>query len=144
MTMDLYSTTLALHVVVAVVGIGLIGAIPLVARFARRAGELPSARSSLLDALFRYTRLSLATMALTGGVLDFTVGGAFHSTGWFRVSVGLLLVAAFSHARARAALRKYLASDSAVGPNLWYVERWGWAACATVALMAVLMEAKPF
>jgi len=78
-------------------------------------------------------------MALTGGLLDYAAGGGFHSSGWFRASVALFLLLAVMQARARAALRKGLASGT-----FRRVERWGWTMCATVVLIVVLMEIKPF
>jgi hypothetical protein len=135
-----YTVVVAIHVLVAVVGVGLIGAIPIAARVARRAADAGFARRALFDVLFRCTRVSLATMVLTGGFLDFSAGGAFHSRVWFRASVALLVVAVFALVRARAALHEPSMTDAA----LRQVERWGWASCATVALMAVLMEVKPF
>jgi len=137
--MSLYAAVISLHVIVAVVGIGLLGAVPLVAAYGGRAGLAPSATAGLLESLLRYTRWSLATMALTGGLLDYAAGGGFHSSGWFRASVALFLLLAVMQARARAALRKGLASGT-----FRRVERWGWTMCATVVLIVVLMEIKPF
>lgn len=141
--MSLYVATLAIHGIVAVVGIGLLGAIPIAAASARRAGP-GAASQTLLEALFRYTRWSLAIMLVTGALIDFTVKGAFHESGWFRASFVLLFVVGFSHARARAALRQGLTSGDDAQATLRRVERWGWLMTATVTLIVVLMEVKPF
>ncbi len=142
--MSPYTVVVALHVVVAVVGVGLIGAVPIAARAARRVPELPSAYDGLFGALFMLGRVSLATMLLTGAFLDYSAGGAFHASGWFRGSFALLLVAGFSIMRARSTLRGAAVAKGGPDAALRRVERWGWAACTTVALIAVLMEAKPF
>jgi hypothetical protein len=137
--MSPYTAIISLHVIIAVLGIGLCGAIPIVARQARLAA---SVKTDLLESLFRYIRWSLVAIALTGGLLDFAAGGGFHSSWWFRASVALLLFAGFSWARARAALRKGLGADGEA--PLRRVQRWGLTMCTTVALITALMEAKPF
>jgi hypothetical protein len=139
--MSPYTAIISLHVIIAVLGIGLCGAIPIVARQARLAA---SVKTDLLESLFRYTRWSLVAIALTGALLDFAAGGGFHSSWWFRVSVALLLLAGFSGARARAALRKGFAPGADSEVALRRVQRWGLTMCTTVALITALMEAKPF
>jgi hypothetical protein len=145
--MILYSVTIVLHVVVAVLGVGLIAAVPIAARLARRDRIAPGASYALFEALLRSTQVSLAIMFLTGALLDYAAGGAFHGTGWFKASVALFFFLGFSHARARATLRKGpasdLMSDAAGAETLARVERWGWVMCGTVAAIAALMEAKP-
>jgi hypothetical protein len=70
--------------------------------------------------------------------------------------VALFLVLGFSHARARAALRKGQGADpgnddgdvsrdaSRDEETLRRIERWGWTMYATVAVLAALMALKPF
>ncbi|APR79618.1 Hypothetical protein A7982_04965 [Minicystis rosea] len=140
--MSLYTVMLALHVITAVSGAGLLGAIPIAARSARRAG--PSASSgATLEALLRYTRVSFFLLLATGAAIDFSVNGAFHGTGWFRASFALLVLVGFSHGRARAALKRGLAPTGDPEASLRSVERLGYAMCAAVALIVVLMEVKP-
>jgi hypothetical protein len=133
-----YIALVSLHATIAVVGIGLFAAIPLVASSARRAGLSLPLRTSVLEPLFRYTRWSLAAIALTAILLDVLARGTLHSDGWFRASVALFVFLGASHARARAGLRK-----GGEG-GLQRVERWGWIMCLTIAVLTVLMEAKPF
>jgi hypothetical protein len=144
----LYPITLALHAIVAVLGMGLVGAIPIVARSGRttddRSWPVADAKVRLLDALFRATRWSLVAMGVTGILMDFEVGGAFHSSTWFRAAGVLFVLLGFSHARARAALRGGLAAGGASDAFLGRVERWGWAMCGLLALIVVDMEIKPF
>jgi hypothetical protein len=98
MTM-LYVIAIAVHVVVAVVGIGLVGALPLTARLARQASDSPAGNERILGALLRATQFAFVVMLLTGVLLDLSAGGAFHRTGWFKASVGLLVVSGFAHDR---------------------------------------------
>lgn len=142
--MSLYAAAISIHIMVAVLGIGVVGAIPFAARLARRNGAGLSTNATLLDTLLRPMRWSLAAMLVTGCLLDYAASGAFHSTAWFRLSVVLFVFLGFSYGRTRAVLRTGLAGDGAGEAALRRVERWGWIMCGTAALMAVLMEVKPF
>jgi hypothetical protein len=129
----LYTIAIAIHVVVAVVAIGLVGAIPITARFARRAPAQLVGVDTVLAMLVRAVQLGLVAMLLSGVLLDVSVDGAYHATGWFRGSALLFIAVAFSVARARSALRR---------GDLAGVERWGWIASALVALVTLLMRTK--
>jgi hypothetical protein len=133
--MMLYPLAVTAHVVVAVLAIGLVGAVPLTARLAARSAEPFAAARRLLGALLRSIQVGFSLMVLTGVLLDVSVAGAFHRTGWFKASMAALVLAGFTHARARAALRR--------GNGLAGVERWGWIMCASVALITILMQMKP-
>ncbi len=139
----LYTSVLVLHVVVAVLGIGLIAAVAAVAATARPtnpgSGDIPA----LLTPLLQYFAFSLATMLVTGILLDVAVGGAFHDFWWFRVSVLLLIVVGALHGQARRALRTGQASGSPA-VALGRVGRIASVMCVLVAAIVVLMEAKPF
>ena len=126
--MTLYSVAIALHVLVAVLAVGLVGAIPVTARLA----EGPSAES-LLRRLLRAVQAGLGAMVITGVLLDVAASGAFHRTTWFKASILLLVVLGFSLGRARAALRR---------GALATIERWGWVMCASVGLITLLMQTK--
>jgi hypothetical protein len=138
----LYAVAIATHIVVAVLGIGLVGAVPLVARWTRGTGGSADTRN-LLAVLLRSTQLAFAAMVVTGILLDVSVAGAFHRAGWFQLSVVVLAFVGFSHARARVALRS---APSVAVPDLALrgVERWGVAMCVGIAALALLMQLKPF
>jgi len=139
----LYGVAIVVHVLTAVLGIGLVGAIPLTARSARRSsGELVGS-GALLGTLLRAVQVGLLAMFLTGVLLDLSVAGAFHRAGWFRASILVFGILAFSLARARAALRRGSAPGGVRRDALERVERWGWAMCASVALLTTLMQTKP-
>ena len=142
----LYAVAIAIHVLVAVIGVGLVGAIPITARIARRAAgsaAQPGGAEPVLAALLLATQVAFLLMVVTGILLDVSMAGAFHRTAWFQVSIAVLLGVGFSHARARAALR---VARSSAGPRevaLGRVERWGVAMCIGVAALALLMQVKP-
>ena len=142
MMLYLYVTSIAIHVVVAVLAIGVVGAVPLVARLARK-GDTLSSPDRVLGALLRVMQLGFFAMLLTGILLDVSMDGAFHRTTWFRASVAVLAVIGFSHARARLALRKGFAPGGGREVALAKVERWGWTMCAAVAVITLLMQVKP-
>jgi hypothetical protein len=138
----LYAVAIAVHVLAAVLAVGIVGAIPLTARLARLSEGQLAATGRILGALLRAVQVGLAVMFLTGVLLDVSVSGAFHRTSWFKVSIALLALVGISHARARAALRRAVAPGSAHNEALRRLEQWGWAMCASVALITLLMQTK--
>jgi hypothetical protein len=139
----LYVVAITMHVLCAVLAIGLVGAVPLVARFARRSTVELAGAARILGALLRAMQVGFVVMVVTGGLIDLSAGGVFHRTGWFKASIVVLLAIGASHARARAAVRRAFAPGGDPAPALARVERWGWAMCAGVALMTILMQMKP-
>lgn len=139
----LYVVAITLHVLCAVLAVGLVGAVPLTARFSRRSsGELAGAQR-ILGTLLRAVQVGFIVMLLTGGLIDHAAGGAFHRTGWFKASIAVLVAVGASLARARAAMRHAFGPGGHPGPGLARVERWGWAMCAGVAFITILMQMKP-
>jgi hypothetical protein len=136
----LYAVAIVAHVVVAVLAIGLVGAIPITARWARRSEA--SGTDVVLATLLRAVQVGFALMLVTGLLLDLSVEGAFHRTGWFKVSMGLLVVVGVSLGRTRASLVRAVAPGSKRDVDLGRVERWGWVTCGGVALVTVLMQSK--
>jgi hypothetical protein len=145
--MSLFALVLAVHAIAAVLGVGLLGAIPVTAAFVRRRGAAVVDESDLIATLLRYTLWSLVIVGLSGVLLEVAARGAFHSALWFQGSVALYLVLGFLHGRARRALRKGLRAGADPGArlaSLQSVERWGWAMCAAASAIALLMVVKPF
>jgi hypothetical protein len=135
---------LALHVVVAVLGLGSILSVALVAAAARRAGRGPAEVSSWLAPLLRFSAISLGVMLLTGALMDVAAGGAFHAWWWFRASALLLVLTGFLHARARRIVRRGLGPDAGQATALRGVERLAYGMSGLIAVITVLMEVKPF
>jgi hypothetical protein len=140
----LYLVAVVVHVLVAVLAVGLVGAIPLTARLARRSDGALAGAEKLLGSLLRAVQVGLLVMLLTGGLIDLSAAGAFHKTGWFRASVVLLVVLGAALGRVRAALRRGFTPGGVRENALARVEQWGWAMCALVAMIVVLMQMKPF
>jgi hypothetical protein len=138
----LYGVSIAIHVVVAVLAVGVVGAIPLTARIARQSAGRFEGSENALGVLLRIMQVGFVVMVLTGVLLDVSMAGAFHRTGWFKASMAVLVVIGFSHARARAALRAGLQPGGVRDVALSRVERWGWSMCAAVALITILMQTK--
>ena len=139
-----YSSLLAAHALAAVLGLGSIASVAIVASKARRAGRSLTEVSIWLGPLLRYSGLGLAAMLVTGVLLDLTVSGAFSRTWWFRGSVLLLLATGVLHGRARRAVRKDVSEQSGKDLVLRRVERMAYTMCALIAVITVLMEVKPF
>lgn len=141
----LYLPILAIHVIVAVLGLGSIASVALVSATARRAGRGSTDAAAWLQPLLRYSALSLAAMLVTGALLDFTAGGAFHEFWWFRGSAILLIATGALHGQARRAMRVGLANEGRGGDvMLRRIERIAVIMCALIAVIAILMEVKPF
>jgi hypothetical protein len=102
---NLYTPVLVAHVLVAVLGLGSLASVALVAAAARKAGSGTDDVSPLLGPLLRYSAFSLAAMLITGILLDLAAGGAFRGAWWFRGSALLLFATGALHGQARRALR---------------------------------------
>ena len=140
----LFIPILALHVVVAVLGLGSVLSVALLATAARRPTRASADVSPWLGPLLRCSALSLAAMLATGILMDFATRGAFHEWWWFRASALLLVVTGILHGRARRAVGRDLINQDGRDVVLRRVERLAYGMCALVAAITVLMEAKPF
>src|SRR5438093_6679312 len=97
----LFIPVLVVHVVVAVLGLGSLLSVAVVAAIARRAGPGSTDVTAWLATLLRYSAVSLAAMLATGAMMDFVTGGTFHDWWWFRASALLLVATGVLHGRAR-------------------------------------------
>jgi hypothetical protein len=132
------------HVVVAVLGLGSIAAVAVVAATARRTGRGARDVAAWLGALLRLSAFSLAAMLATGVLMDFAARGAFHEAWWFRGSALLLVATGVLHAQARRAVRPGFAGEDDAEKVLRRVERIAYGMCGLIAAITVLMEVKPF
>ncbi|MET0391237.1 MAG: hypothetical protein ABW321_35015 [Polyangiales bacterium] len=139
--MTLRLVLLSLHVVIAILGLGQLGAIAFAARAARHASDAVPGLASNLARSLRTTQISSIAMLSTGVLLEVVAATGYHRGLWFRASGVLLLLALFSQTRARAALRR-LSEAATRSQALADVERWCLTACGLVATIAVLMEVK--
>jgi hypothetical protein len=141
---SVYTSVLVLHVLVAVLGLGSIASIAIVAAAARRPGHRAVDALTWLGPLLRYSALSLGAMLATGILLGATSAGAVYEAWWFRGSALLLVLTGVLHGQARRAVRQGLANRGDGDAAVRRVARLAYGMCALVALIAVLMEVKPF
>jgi hypothetical protein len=140
----LYTSLLVIHVLVAVLGLGSLASIAILAATAGRAGRSAAEALAWLGPLLRYSAFSLGAMLATGILLGATSAGAVHEAWWFRGSALLLVLTGALHGRARRAARLGLANAGDGELAVRRVARLAWAMCALIAVIAVLMEVKPF
>jgi hypothetical protein len=140
----LYTSVLVVHVLVAVLGLGSIASVAIVAATAGKVGRGSTGALTWLGPLLRYSAFSLAAMLATGILLGITSAGAVHEAWWFRGSALLLVPTGALHARARRAVRRGLATEGDGDLALRRVARLAFGMCALIAVIAVLMEVKPF
>lgn len=136
--MNYYSTTVFLHVLTAILGLGPLATLAVVASSSTLV--LPVER---FVQWLRVVGWSLAAMLVTGGFLVQQTNGALARTGWMRASLGLFVVLAACYGIARRRLRRRpdamppVALPQGVRPLLW-------AMCTLVAAITYLMETKPW
>jgi hypothetical protein len=140
----LYTSVLVLHVLVAVLGLGSIASVAIVAAAAGRRGRGAAEVLTWLGPLLRYSAFSLAAMLATGILLGATSAGAVHEAWWFRGSALLLVLTGALHARARRAVRLGLANEGDGHLAVRRVARLAYGMCGLIAVIAALMEVKPF
>ena len=97
-----------------------------------------------LGPLLRYSAYSLAAMLATGVLLGITSAGAVHEAWWFRGSALLLVPTGALHARSHRAVLHGLANEDDGDLAIRRVARHAYGMCALIAVIAVLMEVKPF
>ena len=139
-----HTPVLVVHALVAVMGLGSITSIAIVAATARRAGRGSAEVLPWLGPLLRYAAISLAAVLSTGVLLDLTANGAFRAAWWLRGSVLLIVATGLLHAQARRAVRLGLAKEADSDLVLRRVEWIGYGMCALIGVIVVLMLVKPF
>ena len=141
---SLFLPLLVLHVVIAVLGLGSILSVALVAATSRKAGPSAVQVSAWLAALLRISAISLGAMLVTGILMDAAVAGAYHEWWWFRVSVMLLVLTGVLNGLARRVVGRGLGPGAGRDAALRGIERLAYGMCALIAAIAALMEVKPF
>ena len=142
--MSLYLIALVTHVVVAILGLGSVVSVALMAATVRRTGRGAADAATWIRPLLRLSAFSLAGMLVTGIAMIVVAGGGFHGAWWLRLSVLLLVVTGALHARARRALKAEPANDQEARLVLQRVERIAYGMSTLIATITVLMELKPF
>jgi hypothetical protein len=139
-----YTPVLVAHMLVAVLGLGSIASVAIVATTTRRSGRALPEATLLLRPLLRCSALSLGAMFATGAFLDLAAAGAFSREWWFRGSALLLFASGVLQGLARRAVRHGFANEGDAEIILRRVEWLAYGMCAMLAVITVLMEVKPF
>src|SRR5258708_19302716 len=103
--MTLYPVALSIHVVTAILGLGQVAGIAILVSSAQAEAPVAPATWTALGRLARGTTWSLALMLLSGALIDYSVGGAYHEASWFPLSFFLFLVLGSINRRTRRPLR---------------------------------------
>jgi hypothetical protein len=136
--MNLYSTSVFLHVVTAILGLGPLTTLALVS--SSTTSIMPVER---FGQLLRVVGWSLGAMLVTGVFIVAQTQGALGKTAWVRVSFALFVVLGALHGITRRRLKRSLATapsaalPQGLSPLLWTM-------CALVGAITYLMEAKPW
>jgi hypothetical protein len=133
-----------LHVLIAVLGLGSIGSVTLVAWSARRMTPRPTQLPQWLGPVLQYSGISLALMMVTGVLLDLAASGSFHRFWWFRASALLLLLTGALHGLSRRSARQFHIGKVDIHTTLRRVEGLGYAMSGLITALTVIMEIKPF
>ena len=137
-----YEIAIALHVVVAILGVGQVTGVTLVAAIARRSPPVAPATWAALTRLTMGASWSLLVMLFTGLWLEFLAGGVHGRSVWLPTAFVLFFACGALLGVTRRALRKgEAAGDVAVLPGV--VTR-GAVVCVLVAIIAALMQLKPW
>jgi len=136
--MSPYLVALVIHVVTAVLGLGLVTAVVLVAGTT----AVPSdARIGLIRKLARGGSLTMAVMVLSGIAIVGAAHGTGADAGWFRASMVLMVLAGACLGLVQRSLRR---AGAAPEQAITSAGRFGAIACACLGVIVVLMQAKPF
>lgn len=136
--MNLYSTSVFIHVLAAILGLGPLTALAVVSSSPAR--SIPIER---FGQLLRIVGWGLLAMLVTGVLIIAQTRGALGRTGWVRVSLGLFVVLGALHGVVRRRWQRSRTTASAgamprgISPLLWMK-------CTLVAAITYLMEAKPW
>jgi hypothetical protein len=137
----LFAFALCVHVITAILGVGQVGAIVVVASSISPGAPFDAGSWTALGRLVRTTRWSLAIVLLSGVLLEYASGGAFHDRWWFRISFFELLVLGAISAIMGRTLKKREATGNE--RTLKRIVRSAWVMCALTAVIAILMELRP-
>jgi hypothetical protein len=135
--MTAYVWVIALHTAVAVLGTGLLGAIAIVARIARKSAvERPT--FAVIGTLASITSWSLVLLLLTGALAMYFGTTVFLGMWWMRISIVLFVALGALIGQVRLAARR--GNPASLGRIEWLA----WTMCALLFAIVVLMEGKPF
>jgi hypothetical protein len=138
--MALYALFISIHIVAAILGLGQIAGVAVLGRSMSLHAPAGTASWTALQRLSRGTTGTLVIMLLSGVLLEYASGAAFHDTWWFRLSFfGLLGLGAINGMMGRAIRKRESVGEER---TLKGVVRSAQIMCAMTAAIAVMMEVK--
>jgi uncharacterized membrane protein len=139
--MTLFAIAISVHVVTAILGLGQVAAIVVLASSMSSGASADAASWTALHRLVLGTRWSLVVILLSGVLLEYASGGAFHERSWFILSFfGLLALGAINGIMGRLLKKRESAGNAR---TLKGITRGAGIMCALTAVIAILMEVKP-
>jgi hypothetical protein len=133
--MNWYQVALASHTIVAVLGIGPVFALLLLAQAARAGRSDLPATLAMMSKIARVIQISLGLMLLTGIAVLIPTQFAYARAWWFRIAFLVYLVLGFFTGQMQRALRTQAVARL---PTM------GWIMCTLVVIIVTLMASKPF
>lgn len=143
--MNYYLVALALHAIVAVLGIGQVLALLVLASDAQKASDRLPWTLSIMGRLARVVGISLGLMLLTGIVVMLPTGGAYGRAWWFRIAFLLFIALGACNGMLQRAIR--VAGGSAADARTAAVARLPtltWLMVGIATVIVFLMASKPF
>jgi hypothetical protein len=146
--MNAYTFLVSVHVIVALLGLGPLMALALLTRRPPLAAGAPRTLppEMALRAFLRLLRVSQVSLGLmfgTGATLIALVHGAFGQQRWMMVSVALFVVLGGAAGLTQRRLKKAL-TPAGSPAHVEQAHRFLVGMCVLVAIIAWLMQAKPF
>jgi hypothetical protein len=138
--MTLYGFAISVHVVSAIVGLGPVVGIAAIASSA--SGEVSASAWTAIGRLMKGMQIGLLLVLLSGIAMEALGGGHYHDSWWFRLSLLGLVVLGAMNGRIRRTVRRR--AEIGEGPALATIGRSAWAMAGVTAIIAVLMEIKPW
>jgi hypothetical protein len=143
--MNWYQVALAVHALIAVLGVGQVLALVFLANEARAGSDRLPATLAVMRRVARVIGISLGLMLLSGIGVMIPTRGAYGAAWWFRVAFLLFIVLGGFNGMLQRALR--VASGPASPGSAAAVARLStlaWSMVGIVAVIVILMAAKPF
>ena len=138
--MNIYTLTVALHVIIAVLGVGQLTALGVVAARENAAPDAAKVALRTLGNLTTGVTGSLVAMLVTGLAAEWLSGWAYHGTWWFRIAFLLFLLVGACAGGVRKTLR---GGDADPGKALARIRALAGIMVGLTAVIVALMQLTP-
>ncbi len=145
--MNLYQIALATHALVAVLGVGQVLTILVLAGDARAGSDQLPTTLALMRRHARIIGISLGLMLFSGIAVMIPTRGATAQSWWFRIAFILFILLGATNGVLQRSLRVAGAPASNVnarGAAVARLQTLAWTMCGIVTVIVILMAAKPF